>query len=173
MADTKVSGLTAVAAALTTHEIPVNEAGTSKKVTIAQILALGAQGALSGGYAQITANQAGITTAVDITGLTVTVTVLAGRRIQLTCYMNLIDTNATDSIAVFLMEGATQLAVCGVNAPVNIGQSALGNVMCVLTPSAAAHTYKVQVSRTAGAGSVTVSASATNPAFLLAEDIGV
>jgi hypothetical protein len=37
MADTKVSGLAAVAAFLSTHELPVNEAGTSKKVTGAQI----------------------------------------------------------------------------------------------------------------------------------------
>ena len=40
MADTKVSGLVAAAAALTTHELPVNEAGTSKKVTGSQLRAL-------------------------------------------------------------------------------------------------------------------------------------
>ena len=40
MADTKVSALTAAAAALTTHEIPVNESGASKKVTVAQIQTL-------------------------------------------------------------------------------------------------------------------------------------
>ena len=37
MADSKVSALAAVSAALSTHEIPVNESGTSKKVTIGQI----------------------------------------------------------------------------------------------------------------------------------------
>lgn len=37
MADTKVSGLTAATAALGADEIPVNEAGTSKKVTVTQI----------------------------------------------------------------------------------------------------------------------------------------
>jgi len=40
MADTKVSALTAAAAAATTNEIPINEAGTSKKLTIAQIVTL-------------------------------------------------------------------------------------------------------------------------------------
>ena len=40
MADTKISGLTAVTAAATTNELAVNEAGTSKKATIAQVLAL-------------------------------------------------------------------------------------------------------------------------------------
>lgn len=40
MADTKVSALTAAAAALTTQEIPVNEGGASKKVTLAQVKTL-------------------------------------------------------------------------------------------------------------------------------------
>lgn len=38
MADTKISALSAVAAADGTNEIPVNEAGTTKKCTIAQLL---------------------------------------------------------------------------------------------------------------------------------------
>lgn len=40
MPDTKISALAAVAAALVTQELAVNEAGTSKKVTIAQIKTL-------------------------------------------------------------------------------------------------------------------------------------
>lgn len=40
MADTKISALTAVTAGLTTHEIPVNEAGTNKKLTLAQVQTL-------------------------------------------------------------------------------------------------------------------------------------
>lgn len=40
MADTKISALTAVANAATTNELAVNESGTSKKVTLAQIAAL-------------------------------------------------------------------------------------------------------------------------------------
>jgi hypothetical protein len=40
MADTKISALTAAASALAADEIPVNEAGTTKKVTIQQIRAL-------------------------------------------------------------------------------------------------------------------------------------
>lgn len=38
MADTKISALTAAAVALGTHEIPVNDAGASKKVTLAQLV---------------------------------------------------------------------------------------------------------------------------------------
>lgn len=39
MADTKISNLAAAAAALGTQEVPVNDAGGSKKVTVAQIAA--------------------------------------------------------------------------------------------------------------------------------------
>jgi hypothetical protein len=40
VADTKTSALSAAAAALGSHEIPVNESGASKKVTLTQVLAL-------------------------------------------------------------------------------------------------------------------------------------
>ncbi len=40
MTDTKTSALPAVSAAAPTNEIPVNEAGTSKKATIAQLGAI-------------------------------------------------------------------------------------------------------------------------------------
>jgi hypothetical protein len=40
MADTKISALTAAASALAADELPVNEAGTTKKVTLTQIMAL-------------------------------------------------------------------------------------------------------------------------------------
>src|SRR6266852_9533064 len=86
MADTKVSGLPAVAAALTTHEIPVNESGTSKKVTVAQIMALLPQGKLA--LQTVTANQTGITALVDLTGLTactITAAQANGRRIRISC----------------------------------------------------------------------------------------
>ena len=42
MADTKISALTAASAALGTQEIPVNEGGVSKKLTVAQIASYGA-----------------------------------------------------------------------------------------------------------------------------------
>lgn len=57
MADTKVSALTAAASALDTHEIPVNEAGTSKKVTRAQLFTaptFGAGSATAGSWPKFT-----------------------------------------------------------------------------------------------------------------------
>lgn len=43
MADAKVSAFPAASAALLTHELPVNEAGASKKVTLDQVLVLDGQ----------------------------------------------------------------------------------------------------------------------------------
>lgn len=40
MADTKISALTAAAAAALANEIPINEAGTTKKITLTQVQAL-------------------------------------------------------------------------------------------------------------------------------------
>src|SRR5688572_32030667 len=40
MADTKISALTAAAAAAVANEFPINEAGASKKVTLAQVKTL-------------------------------------------------------------------------------------------------------------------------------------
>jgi hypothetical protein len=62
VADTKISGLTAAAAALAADELAVNEAGTSKKVTLAQIGAVvstlgsyspGSFTVLTGGFAHL------------------------------------------------------------------------------------------------------------------------
>jgi len=41
MADTKISALTAASAAAGTNEIPINEDGTTKKITVTQLLAVG------------------------------------------------------------------------------------------------------------------------------------
>jgi hypothetical protein len=71
MADTKVSALTAASAALLTHEFPVNEGGTSRKVTGDQVVALAASAA----------NPAIASTASQATGFA-SETYLAGSRVN-------------------------------------------------------------------------------------------
>jgi hypothetical protein len=170
MADIKVSGLAAVAAFLGTHEYPVNEAGTSKKITGTQLIAAVAQGTLSGGYVQVTANQTPNTVNVDVTGLTVTVTPGVSRRIKLTFFCGATGSSVTtDTLQIYIQEGATVLQQ--INSPaLTVNPAVTGSV--VLTPTNAAHTYKATCTRT-GTGNVTLFASATQPMFLLAEDIGV
>jgi hypothetical protein len=174
MADTKVSGLTAAASFLTTHEIPVNEAGTSKKVTGAQVLAVVAQGtAGSAYYAQVVATQGTYTAATDLTSLTVTITAPAGRRFLITATAPFSSSVATDAAQLNIQEGATVLGVATLN---NVGATGTVSSTCVsmavITPTAGAHTYKLVSQRTAGTGNITMAASALAIAFILIEDIG-
>jgi hypothetical protein len=171
LADTKVSGLTAAASFLATHEIPVNEAGTSKKVTGTQIQATLAQGTLASGYAQITVSSATFTTIVDITGLTVSVTPGVSRRIRVSVFCGLTSSVNTDTITVYIFEGATQLAACTYSLASAFGHGT-AYFATILTPTNAAHTYKVSAIRSAGSGNCQIEAAATNPAYIMAEDVG-
>lgn len=124
------------------------------------------------GVATVTSNQTGVTTEVDLTGMTVTVTVGAGRRIRISFTTLLIPAGAVNTTAsVTIKEGATVLRECfflmnNVSAPVTATDSV------VLTPSSGSHTYKLTLSRAVGAGSVETNAQSTRPAYILVEDIG-
>lgn len=123
------------------------------------------------GYAQVIANQGSITAAVDLTGLTVTVTVpYAGHRVRITGSCELVNTTGGNGVILLIMEGATQLkqhATGGGTANVAVGVEA----SVVLVPTAASHTYKLQAQTQVG-GTGTMNASATNPAYILVEDLG-
>jgi len=173
MPDTKISGLAQVTAFATTLEFPVNDSGVSHKITGTQLAAAFPQGTLSGGYAQVTAAQSPITVLVAVTGVTVTVTVGAGRRIKVTTFVPMVSTTATDTLGVAIYEGANQLAIQWIALSATGGSGFGSPLATVLTPSAGAHTYFAQCLRVAGAGTVSTGAGITNPAWILAEDIGV
>lgn len=119
-------------------------------------------------YAEVTANQAPITTEVDITGLSVTVTVPAGRRIRISSALGLTSTVNDDVGFMRISEDATNLAFAQAKLNTNT-ENVFASV--VLTPSSGAHTYKIRAARTSGTGNLTVGAAATNPAYILVEDI--
>lgn len=174
MADTKVSGLSAATAfaPATVQEFGINDAGTSHKVSAAQIAAYfpnGTQG--SAWYAQVVANQGAITALVDLTSLTVTVTPsAAGRRFKITGFALFQSTVATDSINMGINEGASVLGQG--QTPFNtIGVNEGCVAFAIIQPTLAAHTYKLTATR-AGSGTVTMAAATANPAFILVEDIG-
>lgn len=123
------------------------------------------------GYAQVTASQGSITTEVDLTGLAVTVTVAAGRRIRISGY-GLFQSTVTDDVCELrIKEGATLLNLwTGTVRPANINKTADAHV--ILTPSTGSHTYKLTAIRNSGTGTVTFGAAATLPAYILVEDIG-
>lgn len=124
------------------------------------------------GYAQTTVNQGSITSQVDITGLSVTVTVGAGRRIRISCKGEFQDTSATDSVVVTINEGATQLQRAA-QPVITAGFSTTTTPSVVLTPTAGSHTYKITCQRAAGTGTVQWNAQPTYPSYILVEDIGV
>jgi hypothetical protein len=122
------------------------------------------------GYVEATTNQTTITTVVDLTSLSVAVTVGTNRRLRITGKVNFTSTVANDGAKLRIQESATVL-----NAADNTTPTGAGGVFifasAVLTPTAGTHTYKLTLART-GTGTLTMNASATEAAYLLVEDIG-
>ena len=69
MADTKISALTAASAAAGANEIPINEAGTSKKITVAQIESYFETRGLPIVFGLATTHDVSSTTGSEVTGL--------------------------------------------------------------------------------------------------------
>jgi hypothetical protein len=121
------------------------------------------------GYVEVTANQTGLAAGVDLTGLAETVTVNTSRRIRISTFCTIQGSAGGDLARLDIKEGATILN----SFQGRLETSGIGfQCSVVLLPSAAAHTYKLTVTRTVGAGTVQLSASATAPAYLLIEDLG-
>lgn len=124
------------------------------------------------GYAEITTGQGSITTLVDITGLSVTVTTNGSRRIKITGYTpGILSTVAGDSAYSAIYEGSTRLNFSGTGW---IGSGALEQGTTVLwsgVPTSGSHTYKISCARYSGTGVVTFDAGAGAPAFILVEYI--
>lgn len=137
------------------------------KLAIGSVVIAGGQIA----YAEVTANQATITTAVDLTSLTTTLTLVANRRVRITGFIKMFSSVAND-IGRLLIDGdGTTLQIAQTLLP-STSQSVFLTCSVVVTPTAASHTYKLQAARGAGTGNITMQAAATNPAFILVEDLG-
>lgn len=125
------------------------------------------------GYAQVTANQGSITTVVDLTSLTLTFTALASRYYKVTGFGLIQSTVADDMFTVTITDsGGTQLQQASIQLRVaNVTQMFI--VQYVVQPGAGSKTYKLRAARASGSGTGTLTAAATFPAFILAEDIGL
>lgn len=126
-----------------------------------------AQGSL--GYVQVTANQGSITTEVDLTSLTRTITVVGGRRIKITGSVYAANTGANNLITLKIFEDGSQVMERSVSCG-SAGVAESLEVVAVRTPSAGSHTWKLRM--ITPSGTATMAAAATYPAFLLVEDIG-
>lgn len=127
--------------------------------------ALGTAAILLGSPTPVVANQGSITTIVDLTGLSQTVTVPAGGRsvLILGFVNNFSNSGATGTTTFMIFEGATKLN--GIDIPNSVaGQGAM--VMAfVSAPLAGSHTYKLRAQTSAGTTSM--NADANDPATLV------
>jgi hypothetical protein len=117
-------------------------------------------------------NQTGVTTVVDITGMTVTFTAVANRNYKFTYHIYAIPTVTNACFTVGLKQGATLKQTSIVNG----GVAAVGatvNGLFVGTFTAGSTTLKLTGERTSGStGTFTFFSDPTLPHFLLVEDIG-
>lgn len=137
------------------------------------VLAASEMNALPGGvlgYTEVTANQGPITTEADLTGLTATVTVPAGRRVKITVQGHV--AASIDGIGIIrVKESTTDLNA--VQVPSGGGVTGLFyQAVAIVAPSSGSHTYKASLALAAGTGTVTHEASSARIAFILVEDLG-
>ena len=122
------------------------------------------------GYVQSTAGQTGITTETDLTGLTLTINIPAGRRIKVTASvvgrLDTIDQNG--QIRIYQDDVEVQFAPFSSNFA---GGRQVAERSVILTPSAGTHVYKVTALRDSASGTVSIDAWPSDPNFLLIEDI--
>jgi hypothetical protein len=119
------------------------------------------------GYAQVTANQTGISSATDLTGLAVTVTVATSRRIKITGHHQIVATVAGLAFGEVRESTTTLGRYDGANIAVNSRDTYDGSI--IVSPSTGSHTYKLTL--VPASGTFSLEAAATIPAFILVEDI--
>ena len=124
------------------------------------------------GYVSLTTlSQTGITSAVDVTGATITFTAVANRRYRASwcVYTNTSATGSTTN--VFLVEGSTTLQ----QATATAGAATVGcfvNGQYIGTHAAGSVTWKLRTQLQSGSGTSTVEGGGTYPATFSIDDIG-
>ena len=108
-------------------------------------------------------------TITDVTSLSVTFTAVANRYVRLSVVARVATAGTADQASVYIRESSTTLAQSLRHHVLALGQDHV--ISCIVTPTAGSHTYKVSASQSNGATG-TFQASATYPAYILAEDIG-
>jgi hypothetical protein len=122
------------------------------------------------GYAEVTANQTGMGVGpTDLTSLTVTVTAGSSRRLLVSGYARITQQTSSSNPEVLIRNGSgTQLnktTISGLAATISMHLPRV-----VVTPSSGSNTYKL--SGSTAAGTMDLNAAATQPAFILVEDLG-
>jgi hypothetical protein len=121
------------------------------------------------GYAEVTANQTGISSITDLTSLTVTVTAGTSRRLLITGRGRVTQASSAASSVMSIRNGAGTILQESAQT-LEVGYTAVPLPMSVQTPSSGSNTYKLSLSTPAG--TIDLNAAATYPAFILVTDVG-
>lgn len=124
------------------------------------------------GYAEVTSDQATITSEVDLTGLTTTVDVGTDRMIKITGMVHIRGTSVENVGTLRIKESTTVLNAAQSFWTRTNADGELIAMAIVNSPSAGSHTYKLSLQMPTGSGSIDMKASSTLIAFILVEDIG-
>lgn len=162
------------ALAVTDVKLAANAVTTAKildaNVTPAKLAASLPRGVVA--KAKVTANQTPITTIVDLTGLTVTWTADPSRLYKISFHITVSSSVAADNGRVTITDspGTTDFGLAGgylfttsIALDATTYESGLSGSI----------TRKLRLARISGTGNLTMTASATSPAHILVEDIGI
>jgi hypothetical protein len=124
-------------------------------------------------YAKSTSPQSGITTAVDITGATVTFTAVANRMYEIQAQYDATSTVGLDLVQIQLLidRVASQTYAWSVNVA-GAGNDRYGMLQSITRLTAGSHTIKMQASRVSGTGSITLQNATATPGVFYVKDIG-
>lgn len=126
-------------------------------------------------YAQVVANQTGISTVADVTGLSATFTAVSGRNYRTTAFIELGYTAASDLIIAYLTTGANvQLVRHTIVSPALISGFNYMVVVASYNSSSlsGSTTHKLRLERNTGVGTLSTFAAAGSPGYIMVEDLG-
>ena len=154
------TGVITTANSIGTGTIVQNGVGASQLATNAITL----------GYVETSGtNQTGITTEVDLTGATVTVTIPAGgRRVRITGFCSMFSSVNGDVGALYISDGTSD--VKSERTQCSSATSVGAHVTYIFTPSAGSKTYKIRIGRVTGSGTL-LSENAVVPGYIHVEVI--
>ncbi len=124
------------------------------------------------GYAEVTTAQGTYTALTDLTGLSLTVTVGSGRRIEVSGFAGQGSSVGTDTLGIAIRENGTTLQFINIPAPGTTGGNFGPEISVTLLPTAGVHTYNLSGQRVTGSGNVTMAADGTHRAWLKVLDTG-
>lgn len=124
------------------------------------------------GYVEVTADQGSITTIVDLTSLTLTVTCGTSRKVRVTGDCGFYSSVTGDLPGLRITDGSNNIQQArNIYSPTNSTAMAC-HAEWASNPSTGSNTWKLRGLRTAGTGNVVMTAAADAPAFILVEDLG-